>query len=261
MPDFRIAVDLSAIAEQAGSVVNEQVFPLLAQAVRAVAAKTASNWMESVQRARLWSGERDAYAGSIQWKETGPFSALVWSDYKHAAAIEGGRPARDLKRHLDTSPKVRQSAEGRRYLIIPFRHGTPGAEAHARPMPADVYELARALRPSRITGQTRRVSGLIASDVKTRGPMMVNQNLYRWGESLPAGLVAGLYRFNTTTPGGNRYSTYLTFRVMMEGKSGWVIPPQPGLHIAETVARSMFDPARAAFEEAMRRSLAAPVNA
>ena len=266
MAEFQISVDLSAVVVEAGNIVNERVFPLLSQAVRAVAEQTSANWIESVQRAKLWSGERDAYAETIKWKETGPFSALVWSDYKHAEAIETGRPARDLKQYLDTSSKVRRSAEGKRYLIVPFRHNTPGNAAHAKPMPPDVYEIARTLRPSRVTGSTQRISGLLASDPKTRGPLMVNQNLYRWGESLPAGHgevrrahhksdpYAGMYRFQTTTPGGKRYSTYLSFRVMMEGSQGWIIPPQAGLHLAENVATGMRPLAEKAFGEAMKRS-------
>lgn len=269
MAEFRIAVDLSVVIEEAGSIVNERVLPMLSQAVRVVAEQTQTNWIESVRRAKLWSGEKDAYAASIQWRETGPFSALVWSDYKHAEAIEEGRPARDLKEYLNTSHKVRRSATGRRYLIIPFRHNTPGSEGMAKPMPASVYEIAKTLTPSRIIGKGKRISGLEASDIKTRGPLMVAQNRYLWGESLPAGhglrlrahhatdIYAGMYRFSTTTPGGKRYSTYLNFRVMAEGQQGWVIPPKAGLHLAENVAKEMAPLAERAFGEAIRRELGA----
>ncbi len=267
MAEYTISVDLSAVAVEAGDIVNEQVFPLLAQAVRAVAQKAQENWVDGIYDAKLWSGEKDAYAASVKWKETGAFTATVWSDYKHASEIESGRPARDLKKYLDTSAKVRRSEKGRRYLIIPFRHGTPGAHAHAKPMPKDVYEIARTLRPSRVTGSGQRISGLLASDIKTRGPLMVAQNLYRWGEHLPEGhgvrlrshhktdQYAGMYRFNATTPGGRRYSTYLTFRVMAEGQSGWVIPPKAGLLIAQSVATNLQPLAEKAFGEAMRRSV------
>ena len=267
MGEFRISVDLSAVAVAAGNIVNETVFPMLAQAVRAVSQQTAANWAEAVQRAKLWSGERDQYAGSIKVKETGPFAATVYTDYRHAQAIEKGRPARDLKRYLDTSAKTRRSAKGNRYLIIPFRHSTPGSDGHAPAMPTDVYEVARELTPSRVTGSGRRASGLMASDPKTRGPLTVNQNQYKWGGRLPAGLApklrpghksdpfAGMYRFDTTTPGGRRYSTFLTFRVLSERSSGWVIPPQPGLNIAQQVVQQMQPLAEKVFREAMRRTV------
>jgi len=267
MAEFRISVDLSAVIEEAGNIVNERVFPMLSQAVRAVAEQTTSNWIEAVQRAKLWSGEKDAYSASIKWQETGPFSALVWSDYKHAEEIEKGRPARDLKQYLQTSQKVRQSAAGRRYLIIPFRHNTPGSDGMASPMPESVYKVAKTLAPSRIVGKGKRQSGQFVP--KGGIPLMVPQNRYRWGESLPSGhgrklrshhatdRYAGMYRFSTTTPGGKRYSTYLTFRVMAEGQQGWIIPPAAGLHLAEGVVKEMAPLAEKVFSEAIRRELGA----
>lgn len=264
MAEFKISVDLSSVIDTQ-RVLDQHVFPLLNQAVHAVGQQVQSNWIKAVQRAKLWSGEKDAYVASIKFQMTGPFSALVWSDYKHAEEIELGRPARDLKKMLDTSLKVRQSKQGKRYLIIPFRHNTPGHTATGPSMPQHVYDMASKLKPSHITGQTQRLSGTGAMDIKTRKHLTVNQNTYQWGGSLPAGMMgpnqkgkadrfAGMYRFDTTTPGGARHSSYLTFRVMMEGSSGWIIPPQPGLHLADTVAREMQPLAEKAFQEAIKRT-------
>lgn len=266
MAEFKISVDLSGIAA-AGGIIDQQVLPLLNQAVRVVAQQAAINWQEAVQRAKLWSGERDAYAGSIQMKMTGPFSALVWSDYKYAEEIETGRPPRDLKKMLDTSLKVRTTKKGKRYLIIPFRHNTPGNDALAPAMPPDVYALAKELTPSSITGQTQRLSGTGAYNMQTRQRLTVPQNVYRWGGSLPAGLApklkpshktdpyAGMYRFNTATPGGAQHSTYLTFRTMIEGSPGWIVPAQPGLYLAKKTADDLQPVAEEAFAEAVKRTL------
>lgn len=266
MAEFKISVNLSGIAG-AGTVVNQQVLPLLNQAVRAVAQQTAINWQEAVQRAKLWSGEKDSYSASIQMKMTGPFSAIVWSDYKYAEEIETGRPPRDLKVMLNTSLKVRTSKKGKRYLYIPFSHNTPGNDALAPAMPADVYALAKEMTPSSIVGQTQRLSGTGAYDMKSRQRLTVPQNVYQWGSSLPAGLSAklkpshktdpsaGMYRFDATTPGGSRYSTYLTFRTMSEGSPGWIIPAQPGLYLAKKVSDDMQPLAEEAFGEAVKRTL------
>lgn len=266
MAEFRISVDLSPLLDAAHTAVNEQVLPLLNQAVRAVAQQAQIRWKEAVYRAKLWDGERTAYMDSIQMEMTGPFSALVWSDYKYAADIETGRPARDLKRMLDTSLKVRVSKDGRRFMYIPFRHSTPGNTAHGSDMPQHVYELARDLKPSRVTGHTTRPSGTGAHDPRTRKHLTVPQSTYAWGSRLPAGSMgpnpkgksdrfANMYRFDTTTPGGARSSAYMTFRTMSEGSSGWVVPAKPGLHMAQTVAQEMQPLAEQAFTEAMKRSL------
>lgn len=266
MAEFKISVDLSGVAN-AGAIVNQQVLPLLNQAVRVVAQQTAINWQEAVQRAKLWSGEKDAYAGSIQMKMTGPFSALVWTDYKNAEEIETGRPPRDLKVMLSTSLKVRTTKKGKRFLFIPFRHNTPGNDALGPAMPTDVYALAKEMAPSSIIGQTQRASGTGAFDMKSRQRLTVPQNMYSWGGSLPAGLApklkpahktdpyAGMYRFNTSTPGGGQHSSYLTFRTMMEGSPGWIVAAQPGLYLAKKTADEMQPLAEEAFGEAIRRTL------
>jgi hypothetical protein len=266
MAEFKISVDLAGIAG-AGGIINQQVFPLLSQAVRVVAQQAAIDWQEAVQRAKLWSGEKDAYSASIQMKMTGPFSALVWSDYKYAEEIETGRPPRDLKRMLSTSLKVRVSKKGNRYLYIPFRHQTPGNEALGPAMPTDVYALAKEMEPSSVTGQTTRLSGTGAFNIQTRQRLTVPQNLYSWGSSLPDGLApklkashktdpyAGMYRFSANTPGGARSSVYLTFRTMSEKSSGWIIPAQPGLYLAKKVADDLQPLAEEAFGEAVKRTL------
>lgn len=265
MSSFPISVDLSFILPAVQQAVDEKVLPHLSQSVRAVAQVVQTNWMNAVYQARLWQGEKTAYMESIQVQMTGPFSALVWSDYRLAEEIETGRPARDLKRMLDTSQKVRATKDGRRFLVIPFRHNTPGNEAHGPAMPTQIYEQARQLAPSSVTGKTTRMSGLVASDTKTKKRLTVPQNTYQWGQKLPGAILgpnqkgktdrfSGMYRFNTSS-GGGKSSKFLTFRVMMEGSQGWIVPPQPGLHLAQKVASDMQPLAETAFQEAMKRDL------
>lgn len=254
MLTYKITFDIGAKLELVG-VLNAKLFPLMNQAVHGVAQATAANWREAVMRARLWSGEKDAYAGSISYSMTGDFSAWVSADYKHAEEIETGRPPRDLKRMLDTSLKVRISKKGARYLIIPFRHGVPGSNTN--PMPKAVYLQAKAMEASRITGHGRRMSGTGAWSLATKAPYTVRQRAYSWGDRLggDAGRRhAGMVRFDASTPGAKR-STFLTFRVMSEKSKGWIIPAQPGKFIARGVADEMQPKASLVFQEAIRRSL------
>ena len=258
MADFKISVDLSGIPAAATSIVNERVFPLLTQAVRAVAQQTAVSWVEGIQRAKLWSVEKQEYATSVKAVMTGPFSAMVSSDYDKAEEIENGRPPRDLKMMLNTSIKVRVSKTGKRYLYIPFRHNTPGNDASGGAMPPDVYAVAKAMTPSSITGQTTRLSGTGAYNMSTQQRLTVPQNTYAWGEKLslpnaPARM-QGMYRFDTST-GGAKSSQYLTFRTMIEGSPGWIVPAQPGLDLAKNIALNMQPVAEKAFGEAINRTL------
>lgn len=283
---YTVSFELSGVAEAANSAVNEQVMPLLNQAVNAIAQQTRINWIESVQRAKLWSGERDAYAQSITMRMTGPFSAVVETDYKYAKDIETGRPPYDLKRMLNTSQKVRRTKDGRRFLVIPFRHNTPGSEATGPSMPQHVYADASQLSASVVTGQSQRPAGEITklspkfgmvamgkktqrsspflSDIKTKAPAMVAKRNYQWGGRLGAGSMgpnpngkvdrfAGMVRFDTSA-GGPQHSTYMTFRVMMEGSNGWIVPAKPGLYLAQNVAENMKPLAEKVLSEAVRRS-------
>lgn len=266
MAEFQISIDLAAIMGEAGGIINEQVLPLVSQAVRGVAQQMQSNWQEAVQRAKLWSGEKDEYASSITWKSTGPFSAVVQSDYEHDEEIESGRPAYDLKQMLQTSQKTRQYKNGKKYLIIPFRHNIPEATGSGQNMPAPIYAQAFQLAPSKVTGQGTRPARMLPAQSGRRQMLRVNQNQYAWGGRLPAGLApkkktihttdiyASMVRMNTTTPGGSRYSSYVTFRTMVEGSPKWVIGPKPGLRIAETVTADMLPLAEKVFTEALRRT-------
>ena len=232
--------------------INAATIPLLNQAVRAVSAKVASTWQEEVQRAKLWSGEKDAYAQSITWEMTGDFSAEVRATYKYAQEIDTGRPARDLKRMLQTSEKVRYSKKGKRYLIIPFRHNVPGKRAHAQAMPQEIYKQARVLSPSVITGKQLQHNGGV-------GPLgkKVLRNTYNWGDRLVSDQrkYNGMVRFNTGIGAGAKSSEYLTFRVMSESSSGWVVPPKPGLFLTRKVVDTVRPKATAAFQAAIAQTL------
>jgi hypothetical protein len=245
--NYRITMDLGALMELSDGI-NAQLFPLVNQAVNGIAQATASRWIESVQRAKLWSGEKDAYAKTITYRMTGDFSAVVESDYRYAGDIETGRPPRDLKQMLNTSMKVRVTKKGTRYLIIPFRHNAD-----------TVPQAARDMSMSTITGHTRRLSGTGAWSLKTQAPATVRQRKYNWGDRLAGPDVAknqqGMVRMNTATRPGVKSSSYLTFRIMSEKSKGWIIPAQPGQHIAQGVQQEMQPVAEAFLTEAVKRTL------
>jgi hypothetical protein len=274
---YNISLDLGAQLQLTAGI-NAQLLPLVNQAVNAIAQATAANWKESVYRAKMWSGEKDAYAKTITYRMTGDFTAVVESDYKYVQDIETGRPARDLKKMLDTSMKVRLSKKGLRYLIIPFRHNTPGNAAHAPAMPDFVYQQAKQLSPSTIVGHGQRPSGTGAWSLKTQAPATVRQHKYQWGDRLDVAGAAksfnsafggaagkinpsalrnyqGMVRMNTATGQGKKSSAYLTFRVMSEASKGWIIPAQPGQFLAKKVADDMRPKAEAAITEAIRRTM------
>lgn len=253
-----VSVDLADLLT-IGPAIRAQLYPQLAQAVTNVAEAGVERWQRAVLSAPLWEGEAKAYASTIRMVSTGPMSAEIISDYKYVEDIESGRPAYDLKRMLSTSLKVRVSKKGSRYLIIPFRHNTPGNSAHSSAMSVETYSTVRRLKKSAIVGGGMRMSGTGAWDVKTRSPAMVARRKYLWGDRAPAGLVpklktehktdptAGMVRFKNSSGG----SMHMTFRVMTEKSNGWIIQPREGLWIARAVATSLQKTAELEFAAAV----------
>lgn len=286
MAEFKIGVGISDLgAAQARLAGN--LFPRLSGAVYLIAQQARINWMKSVQQARLWAGEKVPYTASIQIsQELGSLTATVWSDYKYAEEIEIGRPAKDLKRMLDTSTKVRRTESGKRFLIIPMRQNTPGNDATGESMPDSVYQMASGMEPSRITGVGMRPSGQMTrmspttgmsavsgskflSNPKTGGDLMVRSRTYQWGDRLTRGALAGaglskqqvrryagMVKMEGTGLGKGKTSMYMTFRIMMEGSSGWVVPAKPGLYLARGVVEQLQPRATIVFAEAIKRDLA-----
>lgn len=279
MIQYSISFDLGAKMDAMGAV-NAKVFPLVSQAVRTIAKQAAMNWQNEVLKAKLWSVEKDAYAKSIKWEMPGDFTALIESNYKYAKEIETGRPVRDLKKMLDTSAKVRRTTDGRRFLVIPMHHNTPGERGG---MPAGVYGMAKAIKATRVTKQSERETGEVVhlhpqyGMSKARGPAnfltavdskkaaTVAARTYAWGGKLTGAAMkqegmdaatrkryAGMVKMNTSTPGGAKSSSHLTFRVMIEGSNKWVIGAQPGLFLVKKVADDLAPKAQSAIVEAVK---------
>ncbi|HDR9163612.1 TPA: hypothetical protein QDB28_004016 [Burkholderia vietnamiensis] len=268
--NYKIAVDLSGVL----AALDQKALQLLgavAETVQATAEATSGQWKNAVMKAPLYQGDKAAYVNSINWFSVNQFEAIVESDWDRAALIETGQPARDLKNALKTSLKVRIVQKGKhagqRYLIIPFRHNTPGNDALAAAMPDDVYAFAVQLKQSRITGQ-RLVPNQQGASVGGK-PLLIKRNTYKWGGALPAGLgpklkphhktdpYAGMVRMKTNAMGSATSSAYLTFRVMGEWSNGWIVPPKPGMYIARGVAAKM----QVKFDEAIGMALKSAAGA
>ena len=260
--EYRISYDLSTL-EDLPARLDALLRPILSGVVGKTANAVYTDWVDKVAHAGGKGGirdaERDAYANSISvsYKE-GDLSALVYTPYEPASLIEEGRPAYDLKAMLNTSTKVRLAKNGKRYLIIPFSHGTPGSTV-MQAMPKNIHKQAEQMGLSRVTGKTWISNGFGGGGIYTE------RSTYSWDKkgntinpnkarvkgnisigALPAGLApklaphhatdiyAGMRRFDTSA-GKAKSSKYLTFRVMVEGSSKWIVPARPGLYIVRDV--------------------------
>lgn len=237
---------------------NLQLEAAIGQAVQTVALTTKAEWQRTVlQTPGLWQPIKDRYAGSIKVEyDANGRGARIYSDDPMATPIETGIPARDMKKMLDTSLKTRVVKNGKnagkRYMIIPFRIQTPGAIALGKDMPTSVYNQVKNrsdFQASSVKSISFRNNQIGAYNPKTQQPNQVASRNYKWGSRLnTAGMNGlsdqqkrqfnGMVAFRTNIPGAVQSSKYMTFRVMMEGSSGWISPAQPGRYIVKGVSEA-----------------------
>ena len=276
--EFRIAVDIN-IPE--GSPLNAGSFPSLAGAFRALAQAAHEKWVEYAHGAPLPSGKSigvrsGSYARSIAVREHGPFEKEIYSDLSYARSIEEGSPARDLHDLLATSKKTRVNAKGKRYLIIPFRWGTPGTQGFGKnvmtPQVHQGWLKGDYGGSSRIVRVGQRISG---------SGHTVPQRIYAWGGRLGQGELSKLgigtefhgkkYRThpmagmvqmrNASQQRGQKHTSYMTFRVMSEGSPGWKVPAIPGKWPARTVSEQIRPIAEKVLRDAAERDVRAILGA
>lgn len=192
--------------------------------------------------------------------ENDPLRYAIIHTKEYAYYLEHGYESFDMKKMLWTSDKVRISKKGKRYIHIPFRHGTPGSVS-MNAMPESVYSSAKNLRQSVVTGtyregSVRKAVGSGDADLLRRhNPQKVTRRVYSWGERFEGGgKYSGMVRFDANVgkvrlgkfsgknSGGSDYSIYMTFRTMSEDSKGWIHPGQAGMKILESTVKKVETP-------------------
>lgn len=244
---------------------QEASFPNLAHALERIAGEARDLWVGYASGNPLPGGGKigsrsGTYLRSIQLRQLSPYAWELFSDVPYAKAIERGAPALDLTQNVGRSWRARVVKgkgphQGQRYLIIPFRHGHPGANYGA--MPAEVHQQAKQLGASRVLRVDQVPSEMAGSDIRTHARMTVPRLRTRWGDRLNTPEVKGtryqgMVRFDK--PGGG-HSKYLTFRVMGEWSDGWKAPARSGLYPLRAVRDQIQPLAQAALQRAMALDL------
>lgn len=195
-----------------------------------------------------------AYVRSIQdgIRFPGDLVGEVFSTSEHGRAIETGSPARDMKASMLSSPKAKTGKDGKKYITVGFRHGTPGSTT-MQAMPANVHSAVKNMAYSRrndalqsggsesftwggrykgdATGQRSHISphpggGKLQAPGHTGGG-----GGYTWKSGLHQGMV------RMGKPG---HSQYMTFRRISENSDprSWQRPASPPRPIREAVVEN-----------------------
>jgi hypothetical protein len=257
-----IDLDLGAV-EEAVAAIGLKNLPNTARAVEQATLLVQRLWMQAASGAEVsYHGQSftvkrrsGAYARSIadglEYPADGdPLTGRVSADTPYAEAIEKGVAAHDMKPALLGGPRARLAKDGTRYAIVPFRHNTPGAGATGQAMPVDVYQRARKLDFTAVTGHR--------PDRNPRGET-VQRAVYRHGGQLRMRGVGHVeeYQRSRIGPPEHRYTHqssiysgmvktgakgqagYMTFRVVSERspENAWWHPGTPPRPISEAVAQ------------------------
>lgn len=200
--------------------------------------------------------------GLIYPHENDVYKGAVFNNARHASAIEYGRQPYNMKQALFTSPKVKISKKGKRYLIIPFRHGVPRAggkpSATLQTMPENIYQRAKNLPFTVRTGSSIRnkvTRNIYANPPSSAGRLTGVGNQGRRSQIAvrnPKDLTKFIRRMNPYTWKSSPYENmikvprdttghgyYMTFRIMHEDSKGWIHPGTPPMKLAEKTTYEM----------------------
>ena len=124
--------------------------------LKGLGAATFAQWKKLAMH-RLRSTARDYVAG-LEHNEDGG-KVVIQLNGELPNMIEQGWGGGDMRQWMLSSPKAKEGENGP-YLVIPFRHGTPGTSGRnvGRPMPPSIHMEAKALshtftRPGAPVGQ------------------------------------------------------------------------------------------------------------
>jgi len=176
--------------------------------------------------------QRDEYASSLRVIDdlnmpySGRFVRTVLSQSRLALRTENGYPAWDMKPMLLGGPKARISKKGKRYNIIPFRHGAPGS-TRFKAMPADIHSQAKALTASLMVGN-RLIAGGRLQGTEVGHPPMAKRFTKITGEKGYYQHKSGKYEGMSKIESDGQ-SRYMTFRVVSDTSAGdsWYHPGRP----------------------------------
>lgn len=257
------------------SMISEDIFERTAEAAELTANLIAQRWREFASGGEMPDGRvapsSPGLAASIKTQKQSAFHWIVSSDHADAKKYETGSPQIDMKDIGGpwlTGKKTRVSEDGTPYLIIPFRHGVPGAIRNA--MPGAVYKAVLSqmregfLKKSTIAASAEQNKG--AKEEPNIHGDMIPRASYNWGGTFitfvnskaPINLsrYEGMYVFDTSS-GKQTRSSYVTFRTLSPkaDPDKWIIKAKPGYKMAKAASEDVFPVVKELLEKALKIDL------
>lgn len=179
-----------------------------------IAVAALANWKNLALR-ELRSSSRDYVQGlSLDVRKD---KAVITLGGELPNLVENGFAGGDMRRWMLSGPKAKQGANGR-YLVVPFRHGSPGTTGRnvGPVMPVSIHDAAKKLAPSlsrpkggvsygeRLSTRSRGVGEQAKQVLESRSKPWHASSIY-------AGMIRQQKQY-----GKAKQSSYSTFRVISE---------------------------------------------
>lgn len=226
----------------------------LAQIARTVGTVARGEWVNRAQGA-LKSTSRDYVQGISKVEEIEQGHVYVELNGVLPNMVEEGWGPRDLRTTIIPHAKNRrESREGYGYVVIPFRHGTPGTSGAnvGRPMPSVIHKVAKHLAATRTEygpgkrpiapahGQGERIlhAGANLPHMTRKAKQLLTEKARPWHSS---SLYEGMIREEKTYKVGPQ-SEYFTFRTITEDPLAHIDPRKwyhPGIKARRLAAKTL----------------------
>lgn len=222
-----IQIDLSELQAEF-NLKQVQVEELSVVLVNQITDRIFNNWRVAAMNGL--NSTRKQYIQNLNIGHISPTKKYIQLTGSFPNMLENGFGAYDMKPGFLASNKVKTTKNGIRYLIIPFRWGTPGSigesEVFANKMPDDVYNTVKRLRPTKThyqLGVIQRGKGIRKNQLPTnlRKPLTRPQFTdAKSGTTYPAythkgPIHEGIVR-NEKTYENSTQSSYVSFRRVSE---------------------------------------------
>jgi hypothetical protein len=164
-----VYIDYTSITEKYSQLTHEQINTMCDNIAKNLARRYAEGL--EVEANNSLHQTRKRYVQNISVIDSGKLEGTVILDYskdKLIKMIEEGATPFDMKRAMLASPKAK-TKNGKRYITIPFRFGTPDAVAESDvfsgKLPDEVYEVIKGKEANIAHGTGSRSSGLTKKEL------------------------------------------------------------------------------------------------
>ena len=268
MVKIRITADNPALQELAAAVTQlgrNGLLPTTEAAFLNGAKMIRDGWQEYAAGKKELAGipamkkPSHAYAAGVMITKNGPMTYTVSNKSKAAPLLEYGTDGYDMKLthpygkksrvglHWNEKTKVLERVP---YLIVPFSWGTPNVVTFHNTMSEDIYEKARTLKKSNVTGETHFEENW-AGEAIARHEYEFNGRLKTDDVSAHEN---GMVRMSDMATGK---SSYFTFRVISarSPQNSWLQKGIPARHVTVGLQKEYSESIMSDIQQALKTDL------